>query len=174
MEEKKPVSHIKAGLLIALFVLVASMIIGVATGGGIGPSGGWIGFLLMIVGLLYFINLFAKANDYQLTFGELFSYGFKATTMIVLINVIYLVVIAMFIPELKQQSMEATRQEYIQRKGANDKEMEAALQFVDKYFWTMLIGTSVFLFAFIGAIGSLIGAAITKKQPKNPFGQTSF
>jgi hypothetical protein len=37
-----------------------------------------------------------------------------------------------------------------------------------------LLGGSVFMLVLIGTIGSLIGAAVTKKNPKTPFDQENF
>jgi hypothetical protein len=36
-----------------------------------------------------------------------------------------------------------------------------------------VVGGSTIFFIIIGAIGSLLGAAITKKRPNNPFDQPS-
>jgi len=173
MEEGKPISHIVAGLLIALIVVVLSIVIGLVGGGGIGPSGGWISFLIIIIGLIFFIQHFGKTKNNEVSFGALFSYGFKATTMIVLLNVVYLLILSFAAPELKQQGLEATRQGLEQQKLTSE-EMNKMMEMTNKYFWIILIGTSMFLIAVFGAIGSLLGAAITKKPTKNPFGQTTL
>ena len=45
---------------------------------------------------------------------------------------------------------------------------------MQKYFWPIAIGGVLLGFLITGAIGSLIGAAITPKSPKNPFDQPNF
>lgn len=174
MEEKKPISHIVAGLLIALGVILFSVIMNFASGNSGDPRGGWISYLIIIVGLIIFIQRYGKFKNHEVTFGELFSYGFKATTMIVLLFVIFLMILAFAMPDIKQNVLDATRLELEKQKGMNDDEIETMMEMTNKYFWVVLIGTSVFFFVLIGTIGSLIGAAITKKGPKNPFEQTSF
>jgi hypothetical protein len=174
MEEKKPVSHIVAGLLISLAVIVFSVVMTFVAGGGADPRGGWISYLIIIIGLVIFIQRYGKAKNNQVTFGELFSYGFKATTMIILLFVIFLLILSYIKPEIKQGVLEATRMEFEKQKNITDKEIDTMMEMTNKYFWIVLIGTSMFFFALIGAIGSLIGAAITKKQPKDPFEQTTF
>jgi hypothetical protein len=174
MEEKKPISHLVAGLLIALAIILFSVILTFTGGGSSDPKGGWISYLIIIIGLTIFINLYGKAKNNQVSFGELFSYGFKATTMIVLLFVIFLLILSFVMPEIKQKVLEATRLEMEKQKGITEAEIDTMIKTVNKYFWVILIGTSMFFFVLIGAIGSLIGAAITKKEPKNPFEQTSF
>lgn len=171
MEGKKPISHIIAGLLIAAAVILFSVVMTLASGGG-DPRGGWLTYLIIIIGLVLFIRQYGKATDYTASFGELFSYGFKATTMIVLLFVIFLLVLSYVQPEIKETVMDATRLEF-ERQNLTDTEIDKMMEMTSNYFWIILIGTSIFFLALVGAIGSLIGAALTKKQPKNPFEQTT-
>src|SRR5829696_510347 len=173
MEEKKPVSHIVAGLLISVAVIIFFLIMNFAMGTTSDPRGGWVTYLIIIVGLVIFIQKYGKATNYQSTFGELFSYGFKATTMIVLLFVVFLFILALTMPEIKQTVLEATRLELEKQKGVKDSEIETMMEMTSKYFWVVFIGTAMFFFVLIGVIGSLIGAAMTKRQPKNPFEQTT-
>ena len=172
--EKKPMSPIVAGLLIAVMVIVFSAIMTFSSGAGGSPSGGWISYLIIIAGLIFFINRHGSAINYEASFGQYFSYGFKATTMIVLLWVVFLMILAFSMPEMKQQVVDATRLELEKQKNVTEKEIDTMMEMTNKYFWVILIGTTVFFFVLIGCIGSLIGAAITKKQPKNPFEQTSL
>ena len=174
MEERKPLSHIAAGLLIALAVILVSVLLAFLSGANAGTGVGWIGFLVMIFGLMFFIQRYGKALNYRASFGDYFNYGFKATTLIVLLYVVYLLGLAFLVPDIKQKVLEATRLELEKRKNFSDSEIENTIQMTNKYFWLALIGTSMFFLAFIGAIGSLIGAAVTKKLPKNPFESTSL
>src|SRR5215203_721829 len=171
--EKKPMSPLIAGLLIAVAVILFSAIMTFSSGGSGNPNGGWISYAIIIVGLVFFINRYGKAIDYEANFGQYFSYGFKATTMIVLLSVVFLLILAFTMPEMKQQVVEATRLELEKQKNVTDKEINTMMEMTNKYFWVILIGTSVFFFVLIGCVGSLLGAAITKKEPKNPFGQTT-
>ena len=165
-------SPLVAGLLIAIAVILFSAIMTFSSGGG-NPSGGWISYVIIIAGLIFFINRYGNAINYEATFGQYFSYGFKATTMIVLLSVIFLLSLAFLMPEMKQQVVDATRLELEKQKNVTEKEIDTMMEMTNKYFWVILIGTSVFFFVLIGCVGSLLGAAITKKEPKNPFGQTT-
>jgi len=52
-----------------------------------------------------------------------------------------------------------------------DDQIEKGLALWKKMFWVFTIGGTLLLYAIIGAIGSLIGAAVTKKKPVNPVDQ---
>ncbi|GAA4753142.1 DUF4199 domain-containing protein [Flavisolibacter ginsenosidimutans] len=174
MEEKKPLSHIVAGLLISVAVILFSTVMTVAGGANAGPNGGWISYLIIIFGIVFFVQRYGKTIDYRATFGDYFSYGFKASMIVVLMFVVFLTVLSFVMPEIKQKVLEATRLELEKQRNVTDRDIDSVMQMTNKYFWVVMIGTSVFFFCLIGAVGSLIGAAVTKKLPKNPFESTSL
>lgn len=172
MEEKKPISHIIGGILIALVLIVFSVSLSFLTKGTASdPKGGWTSYCIIIAGLIILINLYGKANRNRVGFGDLFSYGFKTTTMLTLVFVIFLIILSFVSPDLKQQALEATRIEMEKNKNFSDKDIEQGIELIKKYFWVFAIGGTVLGFVIIGAIGSLLGAALTKKLPKDPFQQ---
>ena len=173
MEEKKVINPLIAGLLIALTIVLFSIGLSFTGSASADPKGGWISYVIIIGGLIYFINRYGSSKDNRVTFGELFGYGFKATTMVVLIFVCFLFILSFITPEMKQKVLEATQLELEKQKGITDADIRTVTNGIRKYFWVILIGTTMFFFVLIGCIGSLIGAAVTKKQPKNPFEQTN-
>ncbi len=172
MEEKKPISHVIGGLLIALVLIVFAVAMSfISKGTASDPKGGWTSYIIIIAGLILLINLYGKAHNNHVSFGDLFSYGFKTTTMLTLVFVIFLVILSFVSPDLKQQALDATRTEMEKNKNFNDREIEQGIELIKKYFWVFAIAGTVLGFVIIGAIGSLLGAAITKKLPKDPFHQ---
>jgi hypothetical protein len=136
------------------------------------PGSGWITYLTIIGGLVLFINLYAKANDNYVTFGNLFSYGFKTTAALTAIFIVFMIILILALPEFKQQTIEASRIE-LEKRNMTDEQIEQSLSIVERNFWVFAIGGTMLSFVIIGAIGSLIGAAITKKRPVTPFDQSS-
>lgn len=173
MEQKKPITHAVAGLLIAGLLIVFSMIISFTSGTTGNPGNGWISYLVIIAGLAIFIYLYGKANNNYVSFGDLFSYGFKATAVMILVFVIFLVILSFTFPEFKEKAMESARLEMEKQGKLSDDDIDKGISLVNKYFWVFAIGGTVLGFVIVGAIGSLIGAAITKKRPKTPFDQLS-
>jgi hypothetical protein len=171
MEPKKPISHVVAGLLIAGIVIAISMVMMLMAKSAGKPGSGGFTYLIIIGGLIFFINQYGKANDYQPTFGELFSYGFKATTVYTILFIGFLLLFAVLFPDFKSTQLEVARTAMENQKGITEEQADKGMEMMEKYFWVFAIGGTTVAFVIIGAIGSLIGAAITKKRPKNPFEQ---
>ncbi|HUP11317.1 MAG TPA: hypothetical protein VM187_03880, partial [Niastella sp.] len=70
METKKPITHVVAGLLIAGIVIVLSMIMMLFAKSSGNPGSGWPTYLIIIGGLIFFINLYGKSNHNQVSFGD--------------------------------------------------------------------------------------------------------
>ncbi|HEY0066858.1 MAG TPA: hypothetical protein VGB46_05835, partial [Flavisolibacter sp.] len=91
-----------------------------------------------------------------------------------LIFIAFTIIYALMFPELKAQMMEMTRAEMEKQGKMSDDEIDNAVNILDKYYWALAIGGTLLLYVIIGAIGSLIGAAVTRKRPKTPFDQLSI
>jgi len=50
----------------------------------------------------------------------------------------------------------------------SDEQIEQGLSMYSKNFMVFTVGGALFMYILLGAIGSLIGAALTKKKPVNP------
>ncbi|MFL5787295.1 MAG: DUF4199 domain-containing protein [Flavisolibacter sp.] len=172
MENNKPISHITAGLIIGSALIVLSLIsIYVFKGGDNSRYTQWLTYIVICAGLIVFISLYGKANDYALSFGDLFAYGFKATAVYALISIGFIILFNLMVPDFKEKGIEMARQNLEDQGKLTDTQIEQALQFTRKYFWAIAIGRALIGNLIIGAIGSLIGAAVTKKRPKNPLEQ---
>ncbi|MGI8599473.1 MAG: DUF4199 domain-containing protein [Chitinophagaceae bacterium] len=173
MEETKPINHFRAGLLIAAFMVVFSLIMNLV-GQGNASSLGWLGNLAFIGALIYFINKYGKANNNTPSFGELFSYGFKITSIVTLIMIIFLVIFFVSFPEHKATMLEAVTTEMegqVDTRKITESQADMMINQYDKNFILLTGGSALFMYLVMGAIGSLIGAAITKKEPRTPFDQ---
>jgi hypothetical protein len=168
MEQKKPISHFVAGLITAGILIAYSLITSMLTGGKAGPGGGWILYLVIIASLCLFINLYGNAKGNYESFGNLFAYGFKTTAILTLVFIIFIIALSFIMPEMKEQSLEVARQEMEKQNKLSDEDIDKSIDLVSKYYWAFMIGSTVLGFIIIGAIGSLLGAAITKKRPYNP------
>jgi NADH:ubiquinone oxidoreductase subunit 6 (subunit J) len=170
MNSKKPISHIVAGLILGGFMVVYSLVLHFANLTE-QRSAQWISFIIMIGGLIYFVNRHGSVNNNTVSFGGLFGYGFKITTIIILFVTLYTVLFFTIFPEVREQMFEIARRQMEDQNKLSDEEIDKGIEMVKKFFWVFTIGGVLLSYAIIGAAGSLIGAAITKRKPYNPLDQ---
>lgn len=169
--EKKPVSHFQVGIIISLVNIVFFLAFYFT---GKSFEKGFLSWIPMIVFcgiLIYSIIQFAKANDGNVTFSSCFSYGFKATAIIALIMFAFLLCFLLLTPEYKANFLDFMQAQMEQNQSATPDQQEVGLKFIEKFFMITILGGSVFGNLVGGAIASLIGAAIAKKNPIDPFVQ---
>jgi hypothetical protein len=170
MEERKPISHITAGLIIAALLVIYSIVVNFM-GLTQQKSLGLLQYALIIGGLTYFVTQWGKAHNYTLSFGNLFAYGFKATAVFTIINIVFLIIFFLVFPEMKEKTFEMARTQMENNPNVSEEQIDQGIDIARRFFWVGLVGGTMFFMILIGAIGSLIGAAVTKKRPNNPFDQ---
>ena len=172
MQENKPLTHVTAGLLIAAALIVYSIILNFA-GLSTDPTFGYITYAILIIGLIVTIGMHAKAHDHRLTFGNLFAFGFKTTAVFTIIFIGFIIIFNLIFPDMKEKGFEMAREQLEEQDKMSDSQIDDALQMGRKFFWAGLVGGTMLFFIILGAVGSLIGAAITKKKPVNPLDELS-
>src|SRR5688572_26767875 len=121
METNKPLSHVKAGLIIAGALVVYSFIIQMM-GLTQNRAVGFLQYAIIIGGLIFFVNKYGKDNNYQLSFGNLFAYGFKSTTVFTIINILFLIVFFAVFPEFKEQTFDIAREQMQQNPKVSEEQ----------------------------------------------------
>jgi hypothetical protein len=170
MEQTKPMTHITAGLLLAGLLVVYSIIVNFL--GLTGQSGiNLIQYLIIIGGLVFVIKRHGREHNYQVSFGNLFAFGFKSTAVFTIIFIAFTVLLFLLFPDLKEKTFEMAREQMEKNKRFSDSEIDSAIEMARKVFWVGIVGGTMFFLILIGAIGSLLGAALTKKYPQLPFDQ---
>ena len=129
--------------------------------------------VLLIAGLIYSCIHFAKQKEGNVTFGNVFAHGFKTTAAVIVIMVIYTVIsLKLLFPDMVEMGLAQARVEMEKKGNLSESDIENGLQMVKKFFLPFAIGGIVFGFGILGAIGSLIGAGVAKKNPNyNPIEQ---
>lgn len=167
--DKKPISHLLAGGIIGGIMILYSCIM-IILDQTMNKSLGWLSFVIIIAALAFFIREKGNAEGNNLKFGDLFAYGFKATAFITIIMLVFQVSYNLIFPETIDKVLEASRQAIIEQQPTmSDEQIDMALGFTKKFYWPMIIGGTILGTIVQGAIASLIGAAITKKNPQTPF-----
>jgi uncharacterized membrane protein YciS (DUF1049 family) len=167
--EKKPISNIVAGSVIAGLIIVYSIIVYFA-GLQANQALSYVTYAILVLGVVYFVNAYGKANDYRMSFGNLFAYGFKVTAFTALVFIAFLIIFNLIFPEFREKIFEMMRQNLEKQGKLTDEQIGSYVESMRKLFMVFIIAGTLFFFAIFGAIGGLIGAAVTKRNPpSSPF-----
>ena len=168
--EKKPFSSSLVGLILGLVSLVAFLAF-YYTGKTFDKGGlSYIPMLLTVGLLIFFIIKYSNDKDHDVTFGNCFGYGFKATAVMTLIVFVFSLVFVLLQPAYKQQFLDFMSSEMDKNPKVTEEQKESSLLAMDKFFLITVLGGGLFMNLMVGCIASLIGAAVAKKNPRpNPF-----
>ena len=135
---------------------------------------GYIQMVLVIGVIIWACIHYAKQMNGQVTFGNVFAHGFKITAGIAALMSIYTIISVKFIyPEIIEMTIDAARAEMEKKGQVPTDQIDMALGFTRKFFLPFAIAGSLFGTAIIGAIASLVGAGLAKKNPISPFENAS-
>lgn len=166
--EKKPFSHITLGAVIGAILVLYTVIL-YLTDLWMVQGLSYLSYLFVLVGLIVGIYIYGKSVDNTASFGKLFTFGFKAAAILTLITLAFQVIFFNIFPEYIDKTYDFVRDQMVAEGKLDSEQIDQALVMVKKFFWVGLIGGSIFGLMFVGAISSLIGAAITKKNPQHQF-----
>lgn len=171
MEQKITQPWIK-GLIVSLILIIYGIVL-YFTGQSQNKSLGLLQLVILVIGLIISCIVFAKQQNGNVTFGNVFAHGFKTTAAIIVIMVLYTVVSINFLfPEMIDLAVNQARIDMEKRGDLNDDQITQAIQMSRKFFTPFAIGGIVLGFGIIGVIASLIGAGVAKKNPNyNPLEQ---
>ena len=166
--EEKVTSHIIKGVVLSVISIVFSTIVYVFNLYEM-QSLSLINYAILFCGLIYGCILYSNENKNQVTFGNVFANGFKTTAVIIVITSLYTVLSVKFLfPEIIDISLRISRKGMESNPNIPKDSIELNLNIVRKYFIPLTLGISMAVLAILGLIGSLIGAAVAKKNT-NPF-----
>lgn len=126
----------------------------------------YIGYAVFIGGIIWSILSYGKEINHNATFGKYFAHGFKVSALVTVIMVVFVFIFIMLFPEIKDKAIDEARKN-MGSKNLSEEQISAALEMTRKFFTVFLIAGTLFGYILVGCIVSLIGAAVTKKQPNN-------
>lgn len=125
----------------------------------------WIPTLIFVALIIFSVASHAKAMQGNARFGDLFVVGFRTTAISTLIYILFLAIFIALVPAYKEAIMEMSRQRMeAQGSSLTSDQINTALQMVSRFFVISVIGFGAIGNVVVGAISSLIGAAISKKK----------
>lgn len=170
--ETKVTTHVVKGLVIALILIVISLI-GQFLNINLETWFSWTSVLIFIAAIAVAVNIYGKQVNYNATFGNLFVHGFKTTAVVVCITFLF-TVLSMYVlfPDMVDKII-AKGMEDAKRQGKiTDEQIQQGGDMIRKITVITLLAGSLIGGLVMGAIGALLGAIFTKKNPQTPFQQT--
>jgi len=170
--ENQVTTHIVKGVILSVISIVFSIVIYVFNLYEMSALS-FVSYAIFIGGLVYGAVLYSNQNGHNVTFGNLFAHGFKTTAVVIVITSVYTVLaFKVLFPDMLDKVLEISRKKMLENPKMTDELIEQAMTMTKKFFIPFALGGSIIGTGFIGAIGSLIGAAVAKKNP-NPFSDNS-
>lgn len=157
-------THIPYGFITALAMIIIGVVLEVAKL-TYKPGVQWIGMAVFLGGIIMNAFAFSKANAAQVTFGQVFGSGFKATAIIAIVMFAWSFIVPMLFPDIYERGLEKTRADMAANPKLSEEQVETAMNMTRKYFKPLLHAGALFGTLIGGLVFSLIGAALAKKTP---------
>jgi hypothetical protein len=169
MENKVTTPQVK-GFVISLMLIIYGLIVYFVDGMK-HPELSYVQYAIFLAGIIWACTSYSKQMNANVTFGNLFAHGFKTTAVVTIIILIYTILaFKVLFPDMVDKSIEVTRQKMEADGKASDSQIEQTVGMMRDHFTLFAVVGVIIGFAIMGAISSLIGAAIAKKKPQDPFG----
>lgn len=173
MEQKVVTPQVK-GIIISLILIVYGIVIYFVDGMK-HPELSYVQYALFLAGIIWACVSYSNQLNANVTFGNLFAHGFKTTAVVTVIVLIYsILAFKVLFPEMIDKSIEMTRQKMEAEGKASDSQIEQTVSMMKEHFVLFAVVGVIIGFAIMGAISSLIGAAVAKKKPQDPFGHQTI
>ncbi len=168
--EKKVTTHFTKGLIIGLIMVVIGLVFQVMDIYERWVQ--WVTLALYMGAIVWACISYANEMEGNVTFGKVFGHGFKTAAIVALISIIAFAVTYFIMPEIKDKAMEKAREEMAKNPQMTEEMIDQAIAMTSKFFFLFGVVGSLFAYAFIGLIGSLIGAGFAKKNPNSNMPQS--
>lgn len=164
---EKVQTHKMYGLITGIIVSVFYLVLYIAN---LSFKPGWqyVAYIPFVVGIFMNAIAYSKANDHYVTFGNVFSSGFKASAVIAIISVVWAILMTVIFPEMKDKAIEMIQEQAESRPGVSEEQIEMSLNITRKYWTVFMVAGAMFGTLFWGAVFSLIGALIAKRKGERP------
>ncbi|MGN6542117.1 MAG: DUF4199 family protein [Ginsengibacter sp.] len=128
----------------------------------------YISYVVFIAGIIWSVVSYGKQVEYNSTFGNYFAHGFKTAATVTAIMIIYIIVFVIIFPDIKERAIDAVKKAMEAKGKMSQEQISQYIISYRKFFMVIAIAGTLIGYLIFGAIASLIGAGITKKNPR-PF-----
>ena len=162
--EKKPVSNIVKGLIIAAILIVLDLL-GATS---FLKSASWFVFVPTIaLVLLCALNVIHYCSELKgnVKFGDAFAFGFKTAAIVALVMVLYTFISLKYVhPEFKEKAYQEALTGYQQQPNIMPDEAKTQARNYADNFTMISVSRALMSTLIVSAVGSAIGAALAKRK----------
>lgn len=166
MEQKTTTTSValKYGVITAVAAIVYSAIL-LVTGLNTNQALGYLGFVILIAGMVFAMRDFRTANAGYMSYGQGLGIGTMVSGIVGLLASAFTVLYMQFIdPNVMQQTIDNAR-ENLEKQGMDDAQIDMAMQMTEKMMNPgMMFMLGILSYIIIGFIISLIVAAIMRRN----------
>lgn len=163
--DKTPMSPVAKGLIVSAILIAYSCIIG-ALGQNKNPDLAMIPFGLLLVSAILSGIYYAKQMNGDVTQGSVFLHSFKMTALVAAMFGLWIAIALKFnFFHVMDQALEMARQSIIKGGTIKPDDIEDQLKIAKGAAGPMGTIMNVVVYLFIGAIGAIIGAVFSKRNP---------
>jgi hypothetical protein len=168
--ETKITTPVIKGIIISLILIVYSLVIYFTNQIG-NQALSYLQMTIFLIGIIWSCIIYSKQMNANVTFGNLFSHGFKTAVTVIAIIVIYTVLsMTVLFPEMVDKGTQIARQKMEASGKLSDSQIDQQLDFYKDHALLLTLASVIIFMAIVGLIAALIGAAVAKKKPQGPFG----
>ena len=166
MEKKQ--THIVYGFITGIIMVIIGLTLYLTGLAFKSNSMQYVSQIPFLIGIVLNAIAFSKANDGFVTFGNVFGSCFKMAMIVAIVMVGWSIICIFLLPEMKTKAMEMARENMVKNSKVTDEQIDMSLNIMSKYWNVIMLAGAVFGTLLYGAIFSLIGGAIAKKNGERP------
>ena len=160
---RKKQTHIVYGLV----TVVVMIIVGTALmheGMAFKPGLAEVVNIPFVAGIILNAVAFSKANNGYITFGDAFLSCFKATVVIMIVRIAWIPVSGYLFPDIKEKMFAMFQGKMSANPAMTDEGIGRIIGFIKNFWGVILVTGTIITTLFYGAIFSVIGGAVAKKN----------
>lgn len=172
--EQKAASLWKSSLMSGIYLGIAMILLSVifyVSGNPFSKVSQWIGYAIMIAGIVMAQVSYKKALGGTMTYGQALGVGVLTMVFASVLSSIYSFLLYQVIdPSLQEQLRLFTEEQIVKQGRVPEEQLDMAVNMATKFQTpVMMLVMGIFGGAFMGLILSLITAIFTQKKPKEDF-----
>lgn len=168
MEKKQ--THIVYGFVTGIIMVVVGLVLYVTGLAFKSQAMSYVAQIPFLIGVIMNAMAYSKANEGFVTFGNVFGSCFKMSMIVALVMTAWSFISMFVFPEMKDKALTMMQEQMVKNPKVTDEQVEMSVNMMKNNWNAILIAGAIFGTLFYGAIFSLIGGAVAKKNGERPMG----